>query len=244
MSNTPLLALDDVHAGYGKGHVLRGVSLTVDEGEVVAMLGRNGAGKTTTLRSITGIVRPHQGTITFEGEDITTLPDYAISRRGLSYVAEERSIFPDFTVAENLRMGQVKGGEGIFTLSEVYDLLPRLEERQSNLASHLSGGEQQMLVIARALLGRTKLLLLDEPTEGLAPQIVEDILDIIKRIRDEGVPILLVEQNFNAVMEIADRNYILNKGKIVFDGTTAELQANDEAQQRYLGVGTSINDAL
>lgn len=244
MSDAPLLSVNNVHAAYGKSHVLRDVSLTVDHGEVVALLGRNGAGKTTTLRTIVGVLKPHQGTIVLDGEDITDLPDYKISNRGISYVAEERAIFPDLTVAENLRMGTVKRGRGIYTIPEVFELLPQLRERKSLPASHLSGGEQQMLVIARALLSETRLLLLDEPTEGLAPRIVESVLDMISHIRDQDVPILLVEQNLNAVLEIADRIYIIDKGEIVFDSTTEELEADDSVQHRYLGVGVSMGEDI
>lgn len=235
-----LLSLADVHASYGKSTVLWGVSLDVDRGEVVSLLGRNGAGKTTTLRTIAGVLTPGQGSITFDGEEITALPDFEISRRGISYVAEERSIFPDLTVEENLRMGAVKGGDGIMTRDEVYDLLPRLRERRTYAASNLSGGEQQMLVIARALLSRTELLLLDEPTEGLAPQIVERIRELIEHIREQGVTILLVEQNLEVAVETADRSYIIDKGEIVYEGTTAELADDEAVQQEYLGVGLSV----
>jgi branched-chain amino acid transport system ATP-binding protein len=242
MSDFPLLSVNNIRAGYGKGNVLRGLSLRVEDGEAVALLGRNGAGKTTTLRAIAGVIQPDQGSIEFDGEDITTLADYEKSNRGISYVAEERSIFPDLTVAENLRLGTVKGGEGIYTIQEVYELLPRLEERKSLPASHLSGGEQQMLVIARALLSETKILLLDEPTEGLAPKIVRDVLDMIEHIRDQDIPILLVEQNLNAVLEVADQTYVINKGEIAFEGTAEELEADESVQDQHLGVGASVGE--
>ena len=240
MSDTPLLVLDDVYSSYGKSTVLRGVSLTVDRGEVVSLLGRNGAGKTTTLRTIAGVMKPDRGTIAFDGEDVTDLPDFEISRRGLSYVAEERSIFPDLTVEENLRMGQVTGAEGLMTRDEVYDLLPRLAERRTFDASNLSGGEQQMLVIARALVSPTTLLLLDEPTEGLAPQIVERVRELIEHIAGEGVTILLVEQNLEVAIETADRGYIVDKGEIVFSGPIDDLADDEAIQREYLGVGASI----
>jgi branched-chain amino acid transport system ATP-binding protein len=240
MSGEPLLSLDDVYTSYGKSEVLRGVSLTVDPGEIVALLGRNGAGKTTTLRSIAGVRTPHRGTITFDSEDITGLAENVISNRGISYVAEERAIVPDLTVAGNLRMGMVAGTSGIFTLSEAYEFMPRLEERQNLLASDLSGGEQQMLVIARALLSNTEVLLLDEPTEGLAPQIVEDIIEVIGLIRDRGVPILVVEQNLQAVLGVSDRVYILQKGENIFEGTAKRLEGDKELQRQYLGVGASM----
>jgi len=238
------LAVEDVNASYGQSHVLRDVSLHVDDGEVVGLLGRNGAGKTTTLRTIAGVLPASSGRIALDGEDVTGLPDYRISRRGLSYVAEERAIFPDLTVFENLKMGQVRGGEGLYTLSSVFEAFPRLEERRSFRASHLSGGEQQMLVIARALLSSTEVLLLDEPSEGLAPQIVQDILDIVAEIRDAGVSILLVEQNLNAVLELADRNYVLNNGEVAYEGSSEELRDDRETQEQLLGVGTSIEESI
>ena len=240
MTGDPLLALSDVYASYGKSTVLRSVSLHVDEGEVVSLLGRNGAGKTTTLRTVAGVLPASGGSITFAGEEITELEDYEISRRGISYVAEERAIFPDLTVEENLRMGAIRGGDGIMAREEVYDLLPRLEERRTFAASSLSGGEQQMLVIARALLSRTELLLLDEPTEGLAPQIVERIRELIEHIQEQGVTILLVEQNLEVAIETADRGYIIDKGEIVFEGPMDELAADEAIQHEYLGVGISL----
>jgi branched-chain amino acid transport system ATP-binding protein len=241
----PLLSLDDVHASYGESHILRGVSMAVDPGEVVSLVGRNGAGKTTTLRSIVGVLEPTHGTVTFDGEDVTRLPDHERVQRGIQYVPEDRQAFPDLTVDENLRMGDLRSdGEGIYTIDEVYDVFPRLRERRSQSASHLSGGEQQMLVIARSLVGETDLLLLDEPTEGLAPQIVRDVLDVIDRIRDEGVTILLVEQNVHAAMETADRHYVIDRGQIVFEGDSAALEANQEVQERHLGVGATLDDTL
>ena len=236
-----LLSVEDVYASYGKSTVLRGVSLDVDRGEVVSLLGRNGAGKTTTLRTVAGVMHPSRGSITFDGEEIGDLEDYEISRLGVSYVAEERAIFPDLTVEENLKMGAVRGGDAIMTREEVYDLLPRLEERRTFAASNLSGGEQQMLVIARALLSRTELLLLDEPTEGLAPQIVERIRELIEHVAEQGVTILLVEQNLEVAIETADRGYIIDKGEIVYSGPIDELADDEAIQREYLGVGVSID---
>jgi len=236
----PLLSLDDVHSAYGESHILRGVSMDVAEGEVVSLVGRNGAGKTTTLRSIVGVLEPFEGTVTFDGEDVTTLPEHERVARGIQYVPEDRQAFPDLTVEENLRMGALNSdGDGIYTIDEVYDVFPRLRERREQSGSHLSGGEQQMLVIARALVGRTKLLLLDEPTEGLAPQIVEDVLEVIDRIKNEGVTILLVEQNVRAAMATADRHYVIDKGSIVFEGDTEALEADEEVRERHLGVGAT-----
>lgn len=237
MSQQPILSVNDVDAAYGKSLVLRDVSIRVDHGEVVSILGRNGAGKTTLLRTIAGVLQPRSGRITFEGEDITDLSDYEISRRGISFVAEDRSIFPDLTVHENLRMGTVRGTEGIKTIPEVYDLLPILEERRNTPAANLSGGEQQMLVVARALVSPTELLLLDEPTEGLAPQIVTRILEIIEQIKALDVPILLVEQNLGVAETTADRCYILHKGEVVFDDSVEALVEDERVQREHLGVG-------
>nr|WP_221625655.1 ABC transporter ATP-binding protein [Halobellus ruber] len=237
-----MLDVDGIDAAYGQSRILRDLSLSVDRGEVVSLVGRNGAGKTTTLRAILGILTPTAGTITFDGEDITGYPDYETVNRGIRYVPEERQAFPDLTVDENLRMGQLKsGGEGTLSLDEVFELFPRLADRRSYNGSHLSGGEQQMLVIARALLGRTKLLLLDEPTEGLAPQIVEDVIEVVETISEEGVTILLVEQNVRAAMAVADRHYVINKGQNVFDGTTPELREAEDVMERHLGVGAGMN---
>jgi len=237
-----LLDVDGIDAAYGQSKILRSLSLSIDSGEVVSLVGRNGAGKTTTLRAILGILTPTAGTITFDGEDITDYPDYKTVNRGIRYVPEERQAFPDLTVDENLRMGQLKSaGEGTLSIEEVFELFPRLADRRSYNGSHLSGGEQQMLVIARALLGRTKLLLLDEPTEGLAPQIVEDVIEVIETISGEGVTILLVEQNVKAAMAVADRHYVINKGQNVFDGTTPELREAEDVMEKHLGVGGEMN---
>jgi branched-chain amino acid transport system ATP-binding protein len=237
-----LLDVDGIDAAYGQSKILRGLSLSVDHGEIVSLVGRNGAGKTTTLRAILGILTPTTGTITFDGEDITGFPDYKTVNRGIRYVPEERQAFPDLTVDENLRMGQLKsGGEGTLSLEEVFELFPRLADRRSYNGSHLSGGEQQMLVIARSLLGRTKLLLLDEPTEGLAPQIVEDVIEVIETISEEGVTILLVEQNVKAAMAVGDRHYVINKGQNVFEGTTPELREADDMMEKHLGVGAHMD---
>lgn len=240
MSKDVLLSVEDMDASYGKSQVLRGVSLTVDEGEVVALLGRNGVGKTTTLRAISGVISPEAGSIRFRGEDITNLADHEISQRGISYVPEDRAVFPDLTVHENLKMGGIAHDESLLTIPEVYEILPRLEERRSLEASKLSGGEQQMLSIARALVRETELLFLDEPTEGLAVQIVQDVRRLIERIRDMGVPILLVEQNFEVAVRTADRAYILHHGEIVFDDDMDALVADEATQEQYLGVGISI----
>lgn len=240
MADEPLLDVNDIHTSYGESHVLFGVSLSVNEGEVVSLLGRNGAGKTTTLRSIAGILPVDSGQITFQGENITNLQDYTIADRGISYVPENRQIFPDFTVEENLKMGKIHTTSENYTMEEVFDEFPRLRNRRSQRASQLSGGEQQMLVIARALLSDTKLLMLDEPTEGLAPKIVNDVIRIISEIKDRGITVLLVEQNVNAAVSVADRHYIIDKGEVVYEGSNQDMKENTELQEEYLGVGIDI----
>lgn len=234
--NEPLLSLEDVHASYDQSHILKGVTMSVEEGEVVSLLGRNGVGKTTTLKSIVGVLLPHDGRITFNGEEVTTLPDHVRTKRGISYVPEDRQVFPALTVTENLRMGAIGTEENVLTIEEVFELFPRLDERRSNRGLQLSGGEQQMLSIARALLGRTDILLLDEPTEGLAPQIISDVLEAIEEIRDRGVTVLLVAQNLAAARQVASRHYVLHQGQIVFEGDSDALDAADDVREQYLGV--------
>jgi branched-chain amino acid transport system ATP-binding protein len=245
-----LLEVDSIDAYYGESHILRDLSLTVEEGEICTLLGRNGAGKTTTLRSISGAKPPEvrSGSVTFKGEDITGMPADDVAMQGISLVPEERRVFPNLTVAENLRIAEVSRnasntwrrprtatGQSMST-EQVYEDFPRLRERKSQHAGTLSGGEQQMLAIARALKQSTDLLLLDEPYEGLAPKIVEDVEAAIERISEQGVTILLVEQNAAAAMKIADRAYVVDQGQTVFDGTAAELRDDDETRERYLGV--------
>jgi len=245
-----LLDVDSVDAYYGESHILRDLSLTVEEGEICALLGRNGAGKTTTLRSIAGAKPPEvrSGSVTFMGSDITGMPADDVAMQGISLVPEERRVFPNLTVAENLRIAEVsrnasntwrrsRTGTGqSMTTEEVYEDFPRLRERKSQHAGTLSGGEQQMLAIARALKQSTDLLLLDEPYEGLAPKIVEDVEAAIQRISEQGVTILLVEQNAAAAIKIADRAYVVDQGGIVFDGSADELRDDEETRERYLGV--------
>ena len=245
-----LLELEGVNAYYGESHILRDVTMEVEEGQIVALLGRNGAGKTTTLRSITGTEPPEvrSGTIRFDGTDITGQPPEDVSARGLSLVPEERRMFSNLTVAENLhvpdisrnllnRIGRsVETGKTGISDEEVYEQFPRLDERREQKAGTLSGGEQQMLAIARTLKQDTDLLMLDEPSEGLAPQIVQDVLDIIEEIADQGKTILLVEQNAAAAIKLADYCYVLDQGTVVYQGTAEELEANDEVRQEYLGV--------
>jgi branched-chain amino acid transport system ATP-binding protein len=245
-----LLELSNVDSYYGESHILRDVTLNVEEGEICALLGRNGAGKTTTLRSIVGATPPEvrAGTVSFKGRDITGTPAEDVSAGGISLVPEERRIFPNLTVAENLHLAEVVRNksntwgrslsfdhEGMST-EEVYAQFPRLDERRGQKAGTLSGGEQQMLAIARALKQSTDLLLLDEPYEGLAPKIIEDVEDAVERISDAGTTILLVEQNAAAAIKLADRAYVIDQGGIVFDGTAEELRDDEETRERYLGV--------
>jgi len=245
-----LLEVDDLHSYYGPSHILRGVSVDVSEGEIVALLGRNGAGKTTTLRSIVGTEPPEtrSGTIHFDGTDITGWPTDDIVLSGIGIVPEERRLFAQLTVEENLRLSKIsrstwntirrkitrKDGGGM-EIDELYDLFPVLADRKDQKAGTLSGGEQQMLSIARTLrLPNIDLLLLDEPTEGLAPQIVETVMDSIEQIADEGTTVLLIEQNVRAALDLADRGYVLDQGEIVYSGAVDELE--DDILQQYLVV--------
>ncbi|MDA3922251.1 MAG: ABC transporter ATP-binding protein [Salinisphaera sp.] len=229
------LEIEEIHSYYGKSHILQGVSLTVEAGEVVTLLGRNGAGKTTTLRSISGLVSPTEGTVRLAGIDITGAQPHVIARRGLGLVLENRGIFGLLSVEENLKIAVRKGSP--WTLNDVYLRFPRLKERRRNGGATLSGGEQQMLAIARALLNDPKLLMLDEPVEGLAPIIVEEIVEQISEIRASGIPILLVEQNLAVCNELADRHYIIELGRVVYHGTREEFSSNNDIKDRYLSVG-------
>jgi len=225
------LAAEDLHSYYGKSHILHGVSLTVGEGEIVALLGRNGAGKSTTLKSLIGLVRPRQGVVRMFGVEATGRPPFRVAALGVGYVPEGRRVFANLTVDENLRVPAERPGP--WTIERVYEAFPRLAQRKSNKGSQLSGGEQEMLSIARALLLNPKLLMLDEPSQGLAPLIVADVLHIIVEARREGVSILLVEQNVRAAVEIADRAYVLDDGRVVYEGPAREFAA-DEARVREL----------
>jgi branched-chain amino acid transport system ATP-binding protein len=236
----PLLSLKDVHAYYGEAHILQGVSLDVGEGEVVTLIGRNGAGKTTTLRSIMAIVPPRGGDITFAGRELRGLPTHAIARAGIAYVPEERRILPNLTVAENLRLGQLgadgsgRGGDAL--MEEVLGYFPRLRERLSQKGKSLSGGEQQMLAIARGLVASPRLMLVDEPTEGLSPIIVESLTEILREINRRGTAILLVEQILEVALALSHRLYVMDQGRIQFEGSAEALRADPAIQQRFLGV--------
>jgi len=232
-----LLEVDDIHAHYGSVEALKGVSLTVDEGEVVTLIGSNGAGKSTTLRSISGLTPASSGKITFSGEDITSVPAHEIVGRGIALSPEGRHCFPRMTVRENLDLGahRRRGPEIDEDLERVYDLFPRLKERERQKAGTMSGGEQQMLAIGRALMARPKLLMLDEPSMGIAPILVQRIYETIATINRAGVTILLVEQNANYALDIARRGYVLETGSVALLGESDQLRDDPEVQRAYLG---------
>src|SRR2546421_2174783 len=234
----PLLSVEDLHTYYGEAHILQGVSLRLDEGEVVTLIGRNGAGKTTTLRSIMGIARPSRGRVTLRGDDLTRRPPHEISRRGLAWIPEERRILPNLTVLDNLRLGLLGAGraDGAGAFDEVFDYFPRLRERAQQRGRFLSGGEQQMLAIARGLVARPSVMLVDEPTEGLAPLIVRDLTDILARINRRGTTLLLVEQTLEVALALSHRLYVMDQGRIQFEGTPAALRKDPTIQQRFLEV--------
>jgi branched-chain amino acid transport system ATP-binding protein len=229
-----MLEVHDVHAGYGRSQVLHGVTLTAREGEVISLLGRNGAGKSTTLKAIMGLVRMTRGRVSFRGEPLTGLPPHVISRRGLGYVPEDRRIFADLTVRENLMVGERPGSR--WSLERLFDLFPGLRPLARHRGGSLSGGEQQMLTIARTLVTDPRLLLLDEPSEGLAPVIVRRLGDAIVALKGEGLTIVLSEQNVKFARRLADRAYIIEKGQIKFAGPIAELDASESIRRGYLGV--------
>ncbi len=231
---TVALQVENLNAFYGKSHILQGVSLEVREGEIVALLGRNGAGKSTTLRSICGALTPARGAIRYKGNDIAGWPAYRAAQAGLLLVPENRGIFNLLTVEENLRISERKGSPWV--LGDIYRMFPRLEERKRNGGGQLSGGEQQMLSIARALLNNPRLLMLDEPVEGLAPVIVDEIVNQVIEIRNKGIPILLVEQNLAVCGKLADRNYIIELGRVAYSADAATFAKDDGARDRFLGV--------
>jgi len=228
-----LLALDTVDAFYDRSHVLQSVSMEVESGAVVALLGRNGAGKSTTLKAVMGIVPVRAGRLRFDGDDITGLATHRVARLGIAYVPEDRGVFASLTVHEHLTLANVRGG---WPLERIHDAFPRLADRRDHRGTQLSGGEQQMLSIARALTLAPRLLILDEPTEGLAPVIVEEIATIAEKLKAEGLTMLLVEQNYPFASRIADRVYVLGKGRIRWAGTPAALDADEEIKRTWLGV--------
>ncbi len=234
-----MLRVEDIHTYYGPSYVLHGISLNVQEKEVVSLLGRNGAGKTTTIRSIMGLTPPREGNITFLGEKIARRPPHEIFCLGIKLVPQGRQILPTLTVEENLKLALLKAdleGSQKETLGRVYEKFPILETRKKQPGGHLSGGERQMLAIARVLLGKTNLILLDEPTEGLAPLIVQETKDIILDIKKEGVAIFIAEQNIKMALETADRHYIIDKGKVAFEGSGPELTESRDVMESYLGI--------
>ncbi|HZU20389.1 MAG TPA: ABC transporter ATP-binding protein [Gaiellaceae bacterium] len=237
-NGTPLLRLGDVHTYYGAIHALKGISLEVHEGEIVTLLGANGAGKSTTLRSINGLNRPRHGTIEFQGREITGVAAHEIVRRGIAQSPEGRRLFPRMTVVENLEMGAFQRHDRAAIrqdMDRVFELFPRLHERRDQKAGTMSGGEQQMCAIGRALMARPKLLLLDEPSLGLAPIFVERIFDIIRQINEQGTSILLVEQNALMALDHAHRGYVMETGRIVLADTAAALKTNERVRKTYLG---------
>jgi branched-chain amino acid transport system ATP-binding protein len=233
-----ILEIQEIDTYYGQSHVLQAISLGIDQGEVVSLLGRNGVGKTTTLRSIMGLTPPRRGSIKFQGREIAGKSPFEIARLGIGYAPDDRRIFPDLTTYENLeiarRMSRKK--RGYWNIDTVYDLFPVLRDLRSSKGTHLSGGEQKMLAIGRALMKNPAIILLDEPAEGLAPLIVKNLIEVIKRIREEGVTILLADQNLKFCRRVADRGYILEKGVIQYDGTMKEIWENDEVVSKYLVV--------
>lgn len=233
-----LLEVNDIHTYYGNIHALKGISFTVEKGEVIALIGSNGAGKTTTLRTIAGLMEPRDGTVVFDGEEISTARADTLVPKGIAMVPEGRGVFAKLTVEENLEMGAYTRYDGKVKsdFNRMYELFPRLGERKKQYAGTMSGGEQQMLAIARALMSQPRLILLDEPSMGLAPVLVDGVFDTIQRIQEEGMTVLLVEQNAHMALSIADRGYVLQSGEIVMSDTASNLQKDETVQKTYLGI--------
>jgi branched-chain amino acid transport system ATP-binding protein len=232
----PLLTVEAINSYYGESHILKDLSLRIESGETVALLGRNGVGKTTTLKSICGWVTPRSGSVVFDGAPIAGKGMMEIARMGISLVPEERRIFTNLTVAENLRLAQVTSKRPGWSLDQVYAKFPRLQERLRNRGDEISGGEKQMLAIARALVQNARLILLDEPTEGLAPLIVREVENVVREIKGAGITVLLVEQNLYSALALADRCYVVDQGQIRFEGTPDEVRGNEDVLKRYLHV--------
>ncbi len=239
MAGEPLLVVDDIHTYYGDGYVIQGVSLAVEAGSVACVLGRNGVGKTTLIRSVIAFTPPRRGRIIFDREDVTRWPAYRIVRAGMTLVPQGRRIFASLTVSENLSIAvRAAKGPGPLAWDEeaVFALFPRLQERRANRAATLSGGEQQMLALARALVGNPRVLLMDEPSEGLSPYLVEELKVLIRRLKANALAVLLVEQNLQFALDVADHVYVMDKGKIIYSASPQLLMANDEVKKTYLGI--------
>ena len=230
-----MLTVKNLHAYYGKSHILHGVSMHVAPGEIVSLLGRNGVGRSTTIKAIMGMVDT-QGSIEFKGTQLVGKKTFEIAHLGLGYVPENRDIFPTLTVEQNLVLGQKKSGEGKWKLADMYQLFPRLKERQHTAAGVMSGGEQQMLTLCRTLMGDPELIMIDEPTEGLAPKIVELVSQYLQELKNRGVSVLLVEQKLAIALDISNRLYVMGHGEVVFEGTPAELKANESIRKEWLEV--------
>ena len=233
-----LLKVERLHAHYGKSHILHGVNLAVEEGSIVSLLGRNGSGRSTTLKTMMGIVPATEGSVVLEGCELTGLRPFEVARAGLGYVPEERLVFPNLTVEENLQMGlqPPRNGKAPWTIGDMYKYFQRLEERRHNKAATLSGGEQQMLTICRSLLGNPRVLLIDEPTEGLAPKIVEVVMEVILDIRKRGLAVVLVEQKLTIALKVAEKVFVMGHGEIVFEGTPDELRGRPDIRRDWLEV--------
>jgi branched-chain amino acid transport system ATP-binding protein len=235
---TPIIEAQGLHTYYGASHILHGIDISIAPGETLSLMGRNGMGKTTLLRSLIGLTPPKRGSVKIYGHEMTGQPAQKIVRRGIAFVPEDRDIFSNLTVRENLMMAARRGPEGRndWDLERVLDTFPRLSQRLSHMGNHLSGGEQQMLTVGRALMTNPDLILLDEATEGLAPLIRKEIWSVITRIKKSGIAAVIVDKDIKALLRVADRNIILSKGQVVYEGSSAELAANPELHQQYLGV--------
>jgi len=231
----PLLDINDLHGYYDKSHVLHGVNLNVHAGEIVSLLGRNGVGRSTTVKAVMGLVRT-EGSVKFRDQEITALKTYEIARLGLAYVPEHRDVFPSLTVEQNLILGEQRGRQSQWTIEDMYNLFPRLKERRHTPAGVMSGGEQQMLTLCRSLISDPELIMIDEPTEGLAPFIVEQVADYLEELRKRGVAVLLVEQKLAIALDIAQRVYVMGRGNIVFEGTPDALKQNEQIRKEWLEV--------
>ncbi|HEX4192135.1 MAG TPA: ABC transporter ATP-binding protein [Stellaceae bacterium] len=237
MSTAPMLAVEDIHTYYGESYVLQGISLNVERGCVATVLGRNGVGKTTLIRSIIAFTPPRRGRVVFDGKNVTHWPSYRIGQAGMGLVPQGRRIFPSLSVRENLEIAaRGASGAAAWTIESALALFPALGGRLRNGAGTLSGGEQQMLAVARALVGNARLILMDEPTEGLSPQIVSELKQLVQRLRDSGLAILLVEQNIEFALDVADSVSVMDKGKIVWHGLPRDLAADEAVQKTYLGL--------